>query len=127
MDSWYLPITLLPSIGFFIMSTTNVSNALSAEISQLLALDTSRDKPILSRKINQLRLLSISLVLLYGSAIFLAVASLVSGLGASLMVHADQVVFLLICGGILAVCIALALLMAYAVRAVRIKRDQFLH
>lgn len=127
MDSWYLPITLLPSIGFFIMSTTNVSNALSAEISQLLALDTSRDKPILSRKINQLRLLSFSLVLLYGSAIFLAVASLVSGLGAGLMVHADQVVFVLICAGIMAVCVALALLMLYAVRAVKIKRDQFLH
>lgn len=109
------------------MSTTNVSNALSAEISQLLALDTSRDKPILSRKINQLRLLSISLVLLYGSAIFLAVASLVSGLGAGLMVHADQVVFVLICAGIMAVCVALALLMLYAVRAVKIKRDQFLH
>ena len=109
------------------MSTTNVSNALSAEISQLLALDTSCDKPIISRKINQLRLLSVSLVLLYGSAIFLALASLVSGLGASLMVHAEETVFALICGGILAVCVALVLLMMYALRAVRIKRDQFLH
>ena len=126
MDSWYLPITLLPSIGFFIMSSTNVSNALSAEISQLQALDTVRDKPIISRKINQLRLLSIALVLLYGSAILLALASLAAGLGAGLMVHAEQLVFFLICGGILAVCVALALLMVYAMRAVRIKRDQFL-
>lgn len=125
MDSWYLPITLLPSIGFFIMATTNVSNALSGEISQLLALDTSRDNPIISRKINQLRLLSIALVLLYGSAILLALAGLAAGLGAGLMIHADSVVFTLICSGVLAVCFALMLLMVYAVRAVRIKRDQF--
>lgn len=125
MESWYLPITLLPSIGFFIMATTNVSNALSGEITQMLALDTSHLQSILSRKINQLRLLSITLVLLYGSAILLAVSGLVAGLGQGLMVHADQLVFVLICLGILAVCCALSLLMIYAVRAVRIKRDQF--
>jgi len=125
MESWYLPITLLPSIGFFIMATTNVSNALSGEITQMLALDTSHLQSILSRKINQLRLLSVTLVLLYGSAILLAVSGLVAGLGQGLMVHADQLVFVLICLGILAVCCALSLLMIYAVRAVRIKRDQF--
>lgn len=125
MESWYLPITLLPSIGFFIMATTNVSNALSGEITQMLALDTSHLQSILSRKINQLRLLSITLVLLYGSAILLAVSGLVAGLGQGLMVHADQLVLVLICLGILAVCCALSLLMIYAVRAVRIKRDQF--
>mgnify|MGYP000268206173 FL=1 len=125
MESWYLPITLLPSIGFFIMATTNVSNALSGEITQMLALDTSYLQSILSRKINQLRLLSVTLVLLYGSAILLAVSGLVAGLGQGLMVHADQLVFVLICLGILAVCCALSLLMIYAVRAVRIKRDQF--
>lgn len=107
------------------MATTNVSNALSAEITQLLALDRSREKPILHRKINQLRLLSITLVLLYGSAILMALAGLVAGLGASLMVHAGEIVFFLICSGILAVCVALGGLMVYAVRAVRIKRDQF--
>ena len=125
MESWYLPITLLPSIGFFIIATTNVSNALSGEITQMLALDTSHLQSILSRKINQLRLLSVTLVLLYGSAILLAVSGLVAGLGQGLMVHADQLVFVLICLGILAVCCALSLLMIYAVRAVRIKRDQF--
>ena len=91
----------------------------------MLALDTSHLQSILSRKINQLRLLSITLVLLYGSAILLAVSGLVAGLGQGLMVHADQLVFVLICLGILAVCCALSLLMIYAVRAVRIKRDQF--
>lgn len=125
MDSWYLPITLLPSIGFFIMSTTNVSNALSAEIAQLMALDTVRDKPILNRKINQLSLLSNTLVLLYGSAIFMAVAGLIAGLNANFMVMAETLVAILLCGGILAVCIALVLLMIYAFRAVNIKRDQF--
>lgn len=125
MESWYLPITLLPSIGFFIMSTTNVSNALSAEISQLLALDTVGDKLIVKRKINQLSLLSIALVLLYGSAIFLAVAGLISGLNANFMFMAETLVAVLLCGGILAVCVALVLLMIYAFRAVKIKRDQF--
>ena len=127
MDNWYLPITLLPSIGFFIMATTNVSNALSGEISQLLVVmeESHTGKSIIRRKINQLRLLSIALVLLYGSAILLALASLVAGLGEGLMIHSGAMVFFLICSGILAVCITLGLLMVYAVRAVRIKRDQF--
>ena len=127
MDNWYLPITLLPSIGFFIMATTNVSNALSGEISQLLLLmdEKHQEKAIIRRKIDQLRLLSMTLVLLYGSAILLALASLVAGLGAGLMIHSGELVFFLICSGILAVCIALGSLMVYAVRAVQIKRDQF--
>ena len=56
------------------MATTNVSNALSGEISQLLLLmdEKHQEKAIIRRKIDQLRLLSITLVLLYGSAILLS-------------------------------------------------------
>lgn len=125
MESWYLPITLLPSIGFFIMATTNVSNALSAEISRLIELDQSRDHNILQRKIDQLQRLSWALVLFYISAIFMALAGFIAGLGNNFMVRTDSWVGFLICVGILGTIIALGLLSFYAVQAVRIKRDQF--
>ena len=125
MEAWYLPITLLPSIGFFIMATTNVSNALSAEITRLIELDQSWNKSIVERKINQLGLLSLSLVSLYGSAILMAIAGLVGGLQVNLMIDYSMFVSIFICLGILGVVLALTLLMLYAVRAVRIKRDQF--
>ncbi len=127
MDSWYLPITLLPSIGFFIMATTNVSNALSGEISRLIELDHARDSKIVQRKINQLSLLSIALVLLYVSAIFMAVSGLIAGIGFNYMLHTEVITSILVCIGIGATTLALVLLSVYATRAVRIKRDQFLH
>jgi hypothetical protein len=71
MENWYVPITLLPSVGFFVVATTSVANSLSGEIARLIELEKDKNMEIVSQKIQQLRLVNISLVLWYVSAIFL--------------------------------------------------------
>ena len=125
MENWYVPITLLPSVGFFIVAATSVSNSLSAEIARLLELEKEEDKKIISLKVRQLRLVSISLVLLYAGAILLAVSGLLGGVESSYMLHANPLIEILIWVGISAVILALGILMVYSVRAVQIKEQQF--
>jgi len=125
MEAWYLPITILPSVGFFIMSTSNVSNSLSGEIARLIEMDKSENKPIILRKIEQLRLLSIALTLLYLSAACMAISGLIAGLEANFMLIGVECSGWLVILGIVGIVAALCVLIAYAVRAVKIKRDQF--
>ncbi|MEO0626851.1 MAG: hypothetical protein AAFY36_10330 [Bacteroidota bacterium] len=125
MNNWYVPITLLPSVGFFIVATTSVSNALSAEIARLIELSLEKDQHIIARKVKQLRTVNNALVLLYASAALLAITGLVAGLEFNLMLHLERYVVVLICVAIGVVVLALVLLMMYAYRAVRIKEEQF--
>ncbi|MEM6396516.1 MAG: hypothetical protein AAF741_09225 [Bacteroidota bacterium] len=125
MNNWYVPITLLPSVGFFIVATTSVSNALSAEIARLIELARERDRPIIERKMKQMRIVNNALVLLYAGASMLALTGLIAGLEFNLMLHLEKYVAILICVAIGIVIIALGLLMIYAWRAVRIKEEQF--
>ena len=124
MDNWLLPITIIPGIGMIIMSTSGISNALSAEISNVLNRNMDSDRPIVDRKIHQLWVLSISLMLQYISAACLAISGLLGGL------KLDQfgVVIcteILLFTGVGFIVIALLYLILYARRAVKIKRDQF--
>ncbi len=124
MKDWFFPITFLPSIGFFIMATANLSNALSGEIARLIEVDNENDKATIRRKILQLSLLSKALVGLYISAAACALAGLISGLTATVMIP-DVVLTVLMCGSILGIIYALALLILFAIRAVSIKKEQF--
>ncbi len=125
MENWYVPITLLPSVGFFIMATTNASNALSAEIARLIEAWKEGDQKVIKKKIHQLLLVNISLVLLYVGAVILSIAGLVAGLEFNLMVNMPLFINVLICLAIGTVILAFLILMVYAFRAVRIKREQF--
>ena len=126
MENWFLPLTILPSVGFFIMATSGVSNALSAEIARLVELDRESNMITLRKKIRQLRLINISLVLLYASAVTLSIAGLISGLQFNFMYHGlTLMVEVLVCIGIGLTVFALILLMIYAIRAVSIKEHQF--
>jgi len=125
MENWYVPITLLPSVGFFIMATTNASNSLSAEIARLIEAQQPGNRKVIRQKISQLQLVNISLVLLYVGAVFLSFAGLVAGLEFNFMVNMPTFINALICMAIGAVILAFLILMVYAFRAVRIKREQF--
>lgn len=125
MDNWYVPITLLPSIGFFIVATSSVSNSLSAEIARLIELGREENMEIVSRKLKQLRLINIVLVILFGSAVLFAVSGLIAGLEFNFMTNMRLFIEILVCAGIGLVVVAMVALMMYAIRAVRIKEDQF--
>ena len=125
MDNWYVPITLLPSIGFFIVATTSVSNALSGEIARLIEHQKHAERMTITKKLQQLKIVNIALVFLYAGGVFLALAGLIAGLQFSTMINFELTIAILICGGIGLTITALCLLMIYSMRAVRIKERQF--
>lgn len=122
MDSWILPITALPGIGMLIMSTSSILNNLIMELNELRMEDGHKD--IIRRKLLQMKLLSLALVMLYIGAIFFAIAALMAGLplAAASVEHVSMIV---VCLGVFAVVAALSLLILYAYRAVLIKQAQF--
>lgn len=124
MDNWYIPITLLPSVGFFIVASTSVSNALSLEIARLIEQQREVERMTIEKKIEQLRLVNSALVSLYASGVFLAIAGLFGGLQYAIMLHLEALIEVLICIGIGCTIIALILLMVYSIRAIRIKENQ---
>lgn len=125
MENWYVPLTILPSVGFFIVATTSVSNALSGEIARLIEQQKHTEHMTITKKIQQLRLVSLALVLLYSSGMVLALAGLIAGVEFTIMRNMQLWVTLLICVGIGLIILAFMLLIIYSMRAVRIKERQF--
>lgn len=126
MDSWVIPLTLLPGIGMMIMSTTNLTTAISVEINNLL--DKDQCKPtLIEKKISQMSLLNVAMVCLYISAAVFAVAGLIEGIfKLRTEMHDGTFHQLLLVIGIASLVLASLLLITFSIRAVRIKRNQFL-
>ncbi|MEO0338888.1 MAG: hypothetical protein AAF242_06715 [Bacteroidota bacterium] len=125
MENWYVPITILPSIGFFIVATTSIANSLSAEIARLIEQQKHSERQTIYKKIQQLRLVNQGLVCLYAAAVVLALAGLIGGLESTTMTQLYGAVDLLICVGIGFTILALCMMMIYSMRSIRIKERQF--
>lgn len=125
MDNWIIPLTLLPGIGMMIMSTSHLSTAISQEISGLIH-ETICDTHLVEQKISQMSLLNRALVTLYLGAAAFAITGLIGGVSAvqNLMVHDAFTVCLII--GICCLLVATIFLITFSVRAVRIKKNQYL-
>ena len=72
IENWYLPLTIVPGIGLIILSTSNLMITLSNEIRDMI--DASKDKIIITKKLEQLKLLNMGMVFFYitDDAIFLS-------------------------------------------------------
>lgn len=123
MENWYLPITLVPGIGLLILSTSNLMLTLSTEISTIIS-NIDGENPIIRRKLNQLKKLNMTMVLLYISVACLVVAGLLGGVSSSIGVENNIVLYIAILG-ILFILSALSLLIVYSFRAISIRQDQF--
>ena len=125
MENWVIPLTLLPGIGMMIMSTTNLSAALSQEINGFIH-EPDQDTQLIERKISQLSLLNVALVALYVGTASFALTGLIGGVSTiqQLMIHESATLFLVI--GIGCLLLATIFLITFSIRAVRIKRNQFL-
>ena len=77
MDSWYLPITIVPGLGLLILSTTNLMVSLRNEITSML--DKYYNINILTRKLVQLKRINTAMVLFYLSVSFLMISALING------------------------------------------------
>ncbi len=124
-ESWIFPITILPAVGLIIMSTTNLSNALSSEINNFLHEDKLSFENLIRRKINQLKILSLSLLFQYISSACFAVAGLIEGLNKTGQFMVPNVTIILLYLGVIGVVCSLVLLTIFAFRAVNIKQHQF--
>ena len=124
MMNWYLPITIIPGLGMLILSTTSQMMTLSSEIGSLLSNKCSPSQHKISeRKIKQLGLLTRASALLY-----LATGCYVLSGILGVVFETESVLSLpsvtLYLGTVL-VFISLTLLILYAFRAVKIRKDQF--
>lgn len=123
-QGWVLPLTVLPGIGLFILSTTNYINALSGEIAALFE-EEDCDKVLLKKKITQLTVLNTAIIMLYISGALFAVSGLVGGLGKLEHVAADQGVLAMLVLGVTSFLGACICLVTFSIRMLRIKQYQF--
>lgn len=122
--SWIFPLTILPGIGMLIMSTTHWATALTNEISQ--SLENSRvSKSIIERKIEQLSLVNRTLVLLYICAGLCGVAGFFGALCQQNHFNGTIYMNVLLACAIFILVIATCMLIRFAYRATKIKREQF--
>ena len=122
--NWYLPITIIPGLGMLILSTTSQMMTLSSEIGNLLSNKCSLyQHKISERKIKQLGLLTRASALLYlatGCYVLSGILGVVFETEAILSVPSIALYV-----GTVLVFIAISLLIIYAFKAVKIRRDQF--
>jgi hypothetical protein len=124
---WYLPITVLPGIALIILSTTNLWVSLSEEIERLESIYKDEMKGIINRKIRQLSLLNIAMMMEYLSALLMVFAGMVSGwiqIIASENTAEKWTIWLTIVS-VVALSIALVLLVNYSIKALAIRKKQF--
>jgi len=126
MENWVIPLTLLPGIGMMIMSTTNLSSALSQEISGFIH-EQEQNTHLIEQKISQMSLLNVALVALYVGTASFALTGLIGGVSTiqHSMVHESAIIFLVV--GIGCLLLATIFLITFSIRAVKIKRDQYLN
>lgn len=125
MTEWYIPITILPGVGLLIMSTSNILNMLSNELSALIKGECNSLRDIIERKISQLGLITKSLVGFYISSACFVLAGLAGAIGDTLGETTNTNIFVLMIIGTVCVLVSLIFLTIYALRAVQIKKNQF--
>lgn len=112
---WYGPLTILPAIGLILLSTSNFIIALNNEIYELEK--GEGNLWIIKEKLKQLKRLGAANSLLYSSAIFLLVSSLVKAIiNSELLFKSLMVVSTAI------ITTALIILLIHSIKAVSIRQ-----
>ena len=125
MINWIFPLTILPGICMMILSTTHWASAMATEIDHLLHHEVC-NVSLVKRKIRQLEILHLALVLFYISAAACALGGFVGSIWHEQEISDQVVVAVSFSLGMATLLGGAILLIIYAARAVRIKRDQFL-
>ncbi len=118
MENWYIPITILPGVALLILSTSNLLIALSGEIKQRISED--QDKKVTLKKLRQLKFLNRGLVGFYVGSGCMVGAGIQDFLAYS--VNFSKALMLL---GTLSIFVSIAFLIAFSIRAVRIRQEEF--
>lgn len=120
---WYIPITIVPGIGMFVLSTTSQMMSLSVEIGQLLKECKNKfQHDIADLKIKQLARLTKAATLLYiAAALFV-----LSGIWGAIHSDNDWSEWILF-GGVTLTFVALGFLISYSYNTIIIRKKQHLH
>ncbi len=113
---WYIPITIIPGIGMFIISTSNLIISLNNEIREL-NIDKEKYEQIIEVKLTQLKKLNYALIIQYLSA-FLFV---VGGILGEVTKNESFIVYLVFLG-IIFLTISIGLLIHYSLKSLRIRQ-----
>jgi predicted membrane channel-forming protein YqfA (hemolysin III family) len=124
MENWIVAITLLPGIGLFILSTSNLAGLLGSEVNLLLEKENTPAKMI-RRKIDQLKRLHIALTTLYISAICFIVAAFIGSLKNAEIETSDKIFGILIITGIGLLMIAIIHMIIFAYKSIYNREQQF--
>ena len=124
--NWYLPITIIPGLGMLILSTVTQMLNLSTEINGLVTQKCSVfQHEISERKIKQLGLLTRANALLYLATGSYVLSGILGIIFKSESIISIPSITLYI--GTVFVFIAITLLIIYAFKAVKIRKDQFVN
>ncbi len=124
MDTWYLPITILPGIGLLILSTTNLIVSLNEELERLLK-EANEFQVLIDRKLSQMRLLTYGMAGLYISTALMVLSGLTSFFKQFQPRIINGVGSLILISGVVFIFISLIILIIYSTRAVTIRRAHF--
>jgi hypothetical protein len=114
---WYIPISILPGIGLFILSTSNFLIALNNEIQQLNE-DKEKHQVIIAKKIQQLKRLNFALLGEYGSALALVVAGILEGI-----THNETLTIYLVITGVFFFALSISFLIHYSLNSLKIRQE----
>ncbi len=125
IESWILPITLIPGVALLMVSTSSLSIALSDEITRLINTTIDDDKEIIEKKISQLQVLSKAMIAFYISIASFALSAIISGFKAAYWNSTEDIGSGFLSIGIIILLFGSGMLINYSVKAVKIKREQF--
>jgi len=114
---WYIPITILPGIGFLILSSSNFIISLNEEIKEL-ELEKEKYRPIILKKLVQLSRLNYSLIAQYIASFFLVLG----GIGSELFNNVSMVKYIVF-SGILSLSFSIALMIIYSIQSLHIRQE----
>jgi hypothetical protein len=113
---WYGPLTVLPSIGLLVLSTSNFIVSLNNELTGLEK-DKEKYQEIIRLKILQLKKLGIANSCLYGSALLFLVAGMLKAVTLS-----DYLFFIIMFSGVITTTAALVFLFIHSLNSVQIRQ-----
>jgi len=124
METWYLPITIIPGIGLLILSTTHLIVSLNNEMETLLE-EAGLNQSLMQQKLSQMKLLTYSMSGFYISTALMVLSGLVSfsqQFEVNALVNFSSSILL---AGVALIFISLLILILYSIRAVKIRRLHF--
>ncbi len=115
---WYLPFTLLSSAGLLVLSTSNFINGLNDEIYQLEQMEKEEKVEVISLKLEQLKLISIAIVLQYIALFLFASCSIIIAFFEQLEFISKGMIII----GVLLISASLLMLIVFSYRAIGIRQ-----